>query len=82
MKIELRHSYQGRPSGERLLLAGIHEVEDGLGAYLVANGHAVPLQADAEPEASVDNTPDAPEEQPEESLQADAEPEARPARRR
>lgn len=43
MKIELLHDYRGRITGEQLLSAGVLEVDDGLGAYLVANGHALEI---------------------------------------
>lgn len=43
MKIELLHDYRGRITGEQLLSAGVLDVEDGIGAYLVANGHALEI---------------------------------------
>ena len=45
MKIELLHAYKGKPSNYEKLLAGVQSVSDELGAYLVANGHAIALEA-------------------------------------
>lgn len=70
MRIHILYGYRGERTQEQFMPPGEHDVTDDLGAYLMANGHARPVEATAlkpvpapdpeseQPEAFVDDEPD------------------------
>lgn len=55
MRIDLPRDYCGRIINDKVLLKGVQDVEDSVGAYLVGKGYAVDLTPDL-PQA-VDSEP-------------------------
>lgn len=54
MRIQILYGYRGHRTNEQFLAPGVHEVEAEFGAYLIANGHARPVDVAAvEPAAPV-----------------------------
>lgn len=54
MHIRILYGYRGERTNEQFLAPGVHEVEATFGAYLIANGHARPVDVEAvEPAAPV-----------------------------
>lgn len=47
MRVLILTGYRGRPSHEQYLAPGEQDVDDSLGAYLIANGHATEIQEPA-----------------------------------
>lgn len=45
MRIQIIYGYRGHRTNEQFLAPGVHEVEADFGAYLIANGHAVAVEA-------------------------------------
>lgn len=54
MRIQIIYGYRGHRTNEQFLAPGVHEVEADFGAYLIANGHARPVDVAAvEPAAPI-----------------------------
>lgn len=47
MHIQILYGYRGERTNEQFLAPGVHEVEADFGAYLIANGHARPVDVEA-----------------------------------
>ena len=56
MKINLMQDYRGILLDDKLMLKGVHEVDDAFGEYLIGKGRATP----AAPFASTDSTVERP----------------------
>lgn len=53
MHILILYGYRGERTNEQFLAPGVHEVADDLGTYLIGNGHARAVDADAAPVVEV-----------------------------
>ena len=44
MKIRILYGYRGKQTQEQYLAPGVHDVENGLGQYLIDNAHAAIIE--------------------------------------
>lgn len=51
MRIQILYGYRGHRTNEQFMPPGVQEVEDEFAAYLIANGHAVAVEAAPAPVA-------------------------------